>query len=126
MKIERGENTNIQVSRDTHVVGVDTTLTETRRTLNFTYSDASREKENLMIKEFAKTGLSLGASVTVGLQGLDQIIQGFNNTNIEEMGRGAEIVLLASFLLPLTKRFYQEAKLARREKKKIEQSQKSS
>lgn len=125
MKLERGENTNIQVSKDTGVVGVNTTLTETRRTLNFTYNDAAREKENLMIKEFGKTGLSGAAFAGAAIQGLEQVVEGFSKTNIEEMGGGAEIVLLASFLLPFAKHFYEEGMLARREKKAIERQQKS-
>ena len=125
MKIERGESIDVQVSKETHVV-VDTKLTQTRRSLNFNHKDASGQKENLIYKELGRTGLSLGTSVAVGLQGLGQIVEGFNHTNVGEMGKGAELVLLASFLLPFTRHFYQEAMIARREKKAVDKSQKSS
>lgn len=126
MKIERGESTQIRESDDTHTVSVNTTITETRRTLNFTHKDAIREKENLMIKEAAKAGLSSTALVAASLQGLDQIIQGFNNTDVAQMGKGAEIVLLASFLMPLTAHFFKEAQVARREIKAIRQKNSNS
>lgn len=126
MKIERGETTNIQVSNDTHVVGVDTTITETRRTLSFNYADAIREKENRMYRELGKSAvLGLGFA-GAAVQGLEQIVNGFAKADMGEMGRGAEIVLLASFLLPLANHFWEEAKIARRARNKIKQASKSS
>ena len=119
MKLERDEKTLIRESNDTHVVSVSTTISETRTTLHFNHKDAWREKENLTVKELGKAGLSGTAFVGAAIQGIDQIIKGFDASDISQVGKGAEVVLLASFLLPLTTRFINEARVARREKIKI-------
>ena len=119
MRIERNEEVEVKVSKDSGIVNIDTTLTQKRRSLSFTPQDASREKENLMYRELGKTGLSLGTIAAAGIYGLGQIVEGFSHTNLQEMGNGTIVVLLASLLLPLTKHFYNEAKTARKEKNAI-------
>lgn len=126
MKKERETITNIRESNDTHTVSVSTTHSETRQTLSFTFKDAIREKDNLMTKELGKAGLSAAAFVGATLQGIDQLVQGFNKGDITEIGKGAEIVILASFLFPLSARFLSEARMARREKIIIKDTEKSS
>lgn len=125
MRIEREQITNIPPSKESEPIEVNTRLSTIRRTLHFNHKDASREKENQMYRELGKTGLSLGAFTAAGLYGINQVIEGFNNSNNLEVGNGAVVVLLASFILPLTKHFYEEAKISRREKKAIDKSKKS-
>lgn len=119
MRIETEEAINVQVSKDTGIVSIDTALMQKRRSLSFNHQDAAREKENLMIRELGKGGLSLGAFAAAGVYGLNQIVEGFGQTNIREMGNGAIVVLLASFLLPLSKHFYNEARIARKERNTV-------
>ena len=126
MRIESEQVTTIPPSKANEPIEVNTKLSTVRRTLHFNYDDASREKDNLMYKELGKYGLSLGAFAAAGVYGVEQIVDGFNHSNVTEVGNGAVVVLLASFLLPLTKRFYHDAMVARIEKKAIDTNKKLS
>lgn len=126
MKTERETSINVKESSDTKVVTVETTSFDIRKTLGFSLKDASRERDNQMYVELGKAGLAGSAFVGVALQGIDEIIKGFNTTDVNQMGRGAELVLLSSIILPITARFIHEAKVARWEKKAVDKKRKSS
>lgn len=126
MKTERETSIVVNESSDTKFVSIETTTSDVRRSLGFNAKDAARDKENQMYKELGKVALSGTAFVGVAIQGLDELIKGFDTMDFTQIGRGTELVLLSSILLPITTKFLHEAKVARWEKRAIDKKTKSS